>query len=159
MEELIKRLERVIQTGAPDKDGQHPIGAETVLEVVKELSELGTNLAEVGTDCSEFPNNSDTISRQAAIEALDKRFDKIPMEQTTEILKLRKDLRGLPSIQSEQKRGRWIYGEDEYGIDGYHCDKCGFFVPWDYTHKFINYIEDYNFCPSCGADMRGEQDG
>lgn len=106
-------------------------------------------------NCSEFPNNSDTISRQAAIEALDKRFDKIPMEQTTEILKLRKDLRGLPSIQSEQKRGRWIYGEDEYGIDGYHCDKCGFFVPWDYTHKFINYIEDYNFCPSCGADMRG----
>ena len=101
----------------------------------------------------------DLISRQAAIDALDKRFDKIPMEQTTEILKLRKDLRGLPSIQSEQKRGRWIYGEDEYGIDGYHCDKCGFFVPWDYTHKFINYIEDYNFCPSCGADMRGEQDG
>ena len=100
----------------------------------------------------------DLISRQAAIDALDKRFDKIPMEQTTEILKLRKDLRGLPSIQSEQKRGRWIYGEDEYGIDGYHCDKCGFFVPWDYTHKFINYIEDYNFCPSCGADMRGEQD-
>ena len=56
MEELIKRLERVIQTGASDKDGQHPISAETVLEVVKGLSEHGTNLAEVGTDC---------ISRQA----------------------------------------------------------------------------------------------
>ena len=59
MEELIKRLERVIQTGAPDKDGQHPITAEVVLEVVKGLSELSTNLAEVGTNC---------ISRQAAIE-------------------------------------------------------------------------------------------
>ena len=58
---------------------------------------------------------------------------------------------GMASAQS--KRGRWIYGEDEYGIDGYHCDKCGFFVPWDYAHKFINYIEDYNFCPSCGAEM------
>ena len=101
---------------------------------------------------------SDLISRQEAIDALDKRFDNVPMEQTAEILKLRKDLRELPSIQSKQKRGKWIYGEDEYGIDGYHCDKCGFFVPWDYTHKFINYIEDYNFCPNCGADMRGEQD-
>ena len=60
MEELIKRLERVIQTGAPDKDGMHPISAETVLEVVKGLSELGTNLAEVGTEL---------ISRQAAIDA------------------------------------------------------------------------------------------
>ena len=61
MEELIKRLERVIQTGAPDKDGMHPISAETVLEVVKELSELGTNLAEVGTEL---------ISRQSAIDAI-----------------------------------------------------------------------------------------
>ena len=61
MEELIKRLERVIATGAPDKDGLHPISAETVLEVVKQLSEHGTNLAEVGTDC---------ISRQAAINKI-----------------------------------------------------------------------------------------
>ena len=47
----------------------------------------------------------DTISRQAAIDALDKRFDNVPMEQTAEILKLRKDLRELPSAQPEQ---RWI---------------------------------------------------
>ena len=46
----------------------------------------------------------DLISRQAAIDALDKRFDSIPMEQTTEILLLRKDLRNLPSAQPE----RWI---------------------------------------------------
>ena len=61
MEELIKRLERVIATGAPDKDGMHPISAETVLEVVKGLSEYGTNLASLGTDC---------ISRRSAIDAL-----------------------------------------------------------------------------------------
>ena len=68
--------------------------------------QLGTNLAEDGTDCSEFPNSSDTISRQAAIDALDKRFDNIPMEQTTEILQLRKDLRQLPSAQPEIIRCR-----------------------------------------------------
>ena len=58
---------------------------------------------------------------------------------------------------SERKTGKWIYGENEYGIDGYHCDKCGFFVPWDYVHKFINYIEDYKFCPNCGAKMEDEE--
>ena len=63
MEELIKRLERVIATGAPDKNGQHPISAEVVLEVVKGLSEHGTNLAEVGTDA---------ITKQQAIDALRK---------------------------------------------------------------------------------------
>jgi hypothetical protein len=46
----------------------------------------------------------DYISRQAAIEALDKRFDSIPMEQTTEILLLRKDLIGLPPAQLEPLR-------------------------------------------------------
>ena len=43
----------------------------------------------------------DLLSSQAAIDALDKRFDSIPMEQTTEILLLRKDLRNLPSAQPE----------------------------------------------------------
>ncbi len=55
--------------------------------------------------------------------------------------------------QPEREKGEWIYEEDEYGIDGYRCNKCGFFEPWDYVHKFINYIEDYNFCPNCGAKM------
>ena len=42
----------------------------------------------------------DLISRQAAIDALDKRFDDVPMELTTEILQLRRDLRErIPSAQ------------------------------------------------------------
>ena len=56
--------------------------------------------------------------------------------------------------QSESQKGEWIYGEDEYGIDGYHCDQCGFFIPWDYTHKFIDFIKDYHWCPSCRTPMR-----
>lgn len=46
-------------------------------------------------------NALDSISRQAAIKALDKRFDSIPMEQKTEILLLRRDLRELPPTQPE----------------------------------------------------------
>ena len=96
MEELIKRLERVIATGAPDKDGQHPISAETVLEVVKELSELSTNLAEVGTDA---------ISRQAAIDLLKqmrKDGDMIPWEGKDVFARIRK----LPPAQPDIIRCR-----------------------------------------------------
>ena len=39
---------------------------------------------------------SDLISRQAAIDALDRIFDNVPMELTTEILRLRRELRELP---------------------------------------------------------------
>lgn len=98
-------------------------------------------------NCSEFPNSSDTISRQQAIEALDKRFDSIPMEQTSEILMLRKDLRNLPPAQP--KTGKWALQSDDYH-EYYECDQCGMAVGLDDVR---------NFCPNCGADMRGEQDG
>ena len=232
----------------------------------------------MGMDALEQPTSPDTIDRKAALDALDKRFDNIPMEQTAEILMLRKDLRELPTIQPqsttgqpndgvrstarstdlidrqqtldaligavkkvgildaddikavfdmlptiqpektqppqqgttsdlisrmetaehlrrvldatvpvsdydegyvdgvefgistvstmptiqpEQHEGTWVYGEDSTAdcVDGYRCSQCGFFVPWDYNHKLIDYINDYAYCPNCGADMRGEKDG
>ena len=58
----------------------------------------GSNVVKKGGN-DEDRTSDDCISRTQAIDALDKRFDKIPMGQTTEILMLRKDLRELPSIQ------------------------------------------------------------
>lgn len=53
--------------------------------------------------------------------------------------------------EQEPKTGKWIYGEHDIAMcDGYWCDKCGFFVPWDYNHKSIDFINDYHFCPNCG---------
>lgn len=104
---------------------------------------------------------SDLIDRQAAIDEIDewiKAFrENGHKESAADACLIQDGIIQLPSVQPERKKGTWVYGEDEYGIDGYHCDKCGFFVPWDYTHTFINYIEDYHFCPNCGADMRGEE--
>lgn len=61
--------------------------------------------------------------------------------------------------EADSPQGEWEYCEDEIAnyVDGYKCSYCGFFVPWDYEHKFINFIEDYNFCPSCGARMKGKE--
>lgn len=93
---------------------------------------------------------SDYISRQEAINALDKRFDSIPMEQTTEILQLRKDLRELPPAQPERQKGEWI----DYTEDGYvECPFC---------HNATNCDgnkDELHFCFSCGADMREDEQG
>ena len=109
--------------------------------------QLGTNLAEVGTDL---------IRRQAVLDALNN--IEIPRNASwyqyyqhalTAVDK-------LPSAEPKRIRGKWIYCEDSTAdsVDGYRCDQCGLFVPWDYKHKGIDFIQDYNFCPNCGADMR-----
>ena len=118
---------------------------------------------------------SDLIDRQEAIEALDEQieqcnkalgsFDISPKDEyaikveRASLEAYKEQLENMPS--AEPKRGKWIYCEDSTAdcVDGYRCDQCGFFVPWDYQHKSIDYIKDYNFCPKCGSYNGGEQDG
>ena len=89
---------------------------------------------------------SDTISRQAAIDALDKRFDSIPMEQTAEVLMLRKDLRELPAVQAELLDGEWVL------IDYlWQCNKCGCRI--NLKNPLDGNIWNYYFCPYCGTKM------
>lgn len=136
MEELIKRLERVIATGVPDKDGMHPISAETVLEVVKELSELGTNLAEVGTD---VPDNNvgELISRQAALDAL-YHVDEYNSRSVEAI-------RNLPSAEPQIIR----------------CKDCKHWIPYDWmfseewqSQNIDDYPEDDIGCDCCDMAMK-----
>lgn len=96
------------------------------------------------------------IKKQDAIDALDKRFDSIPMEQTTEILLLRKDLRELPSAEPQRIRGRWIrngsWSEgagmgESYG-HYWKCDQCGYIERGDWEECGCNY------CSNCGSYNR-----
>ena len=50
--------------------------------------------------------------------------------------------------------GKWI----KVGVWGrvYRCSQCGNFLDFDAVNAGRG---DANFCPNCGADMRGEQDG
>ena len=125
----------------------------------------------------------DTISRRAAIDALDKRFDNVPMEQTAEILMLRKDLRELPSAQPEiteddvkeycRKRclivvtsdlydemmKRWSQPERKKG-KWLRVGHWGRSYKCNQCGNFLDFDGvnagrgDANFCPNCGADMR-----
>lgn len=58
-----------------------------------------------------------------------------------------------------ENKGEWIEREDMDYIDEnkvvhnhFECNKCGL------IHDFIDgHTSQYNFCPNCGADMRGEE--
>ena len=100
---------------------------------------LGTNLAEVGTDC---------ISRQAVIVALRKMQtyklfsgdDMLLIDQA----RAQTELMLLPPAQP--KMGKWIYHIDDLfpAESTMECNQC---------HAEQPLICDDEFCPHCGAKM------
>ena len=156
---LINKLEQWQKQDGYD-NGEWNLLVDVITEIKNMPLATDINVAtKDGTDC---------ISREQAIDAVNCvmvmkgiRSGKSITAEAVDCAKriIADNILHLPPIQP--KRGRWIYCEDSNAdcVDGYRCDQCGFFVPWDYQHKSIDYIKDYNFCPNCGADMRGEQDG
>ena len=58
----------------------------------------------------------------------------------------------LPTVDAvERKRGRWVRITDEVFADRFECSECGKLPP---IENFEWWLSDY--CPNCGADMRGE---
>ena len=61
--------------------------------------------------------------------------------------------RGKKEAGAERKRGKWIPVTN--GRGGHECNLCHDYAPsWQTGEERLT-----NFCPECGADMRGEQDG
>lgn len=92
----------------------------------------------------------DLISRQAAIDALERKKDKNAKGDVggfyNKIIQNDIDaLMQLPPAQPERKKGKWINGV---------CDQCGSHAP--YWAMASTYYRS-SFCPNCGADMRGKQ--
>ena len=55
------------------------------------------------------------------------------------------ELRKIPTV--EPKRGEWIVHSNGKMCD---CSVCN--ESYDRTFE---YVDEWNFCPNCGADMRG----
>ena len=76
----------------------------------------------------------DLISRQEAIVAVLYAKDYLDAERL---------IKALPSAQ---RKGKWIYLS---GVDAFECSVCG--------SAMLRNI--FNYCPWCGAEMKGETDG
>lgn len=85
---------------------------------------------------SDVPENTDLISREEALAKVRLNYTD---HQNVSAHAIKDILSTIPSAIPEREKGEWIY------TDGQHvCSKCNLY----------NGIES-DFCPNCGADMRG----
>ena len=116
-------------------------------------------LEQAETNCSEIPNNSDTISRQQAIDALrDYLVEKRCPDDGTLTCRLIENevINKLPSIQPERKTGRWIPDNTDYYRTKFICSACG--ESEEVPTIGFGYGTMWGYCPNCGAKMEGGDD-
>ena len=95
----------------------------------------------------------DCISRQATLKEI------CDMYHAAEMSLLR-----LPSVQPERKCGKWVMDENPHDGDC-RCSVCRIAIDamHERNHEILNALTNnkwwtfYNYCPNCGADMRGEK--
>ena len=128
------------------------------LILAEEVKNVPSAQPEVAKDTN-VPNN-DCISRQAAIEEVINLWADKPFGNPT-LVEIKDCIEALPFAQPERKKGEWIFHETEndryddmicpfckmtYTVDAYRIDDIGLTA------------EDFDYCPNCGADMRGDSD-
>ena len=110
-----------------------------IMEYIDELLSVQSELAKYSPKLDN--ENGELISRQAAIDAVSEAC----FELRGVFGRCEDALKALPSAQP--RKGKWINNSPVT----MKCDQCGYVISdWKWHES--------NFCPNCGADMRGGQD-
>ena len=90
----------------------------------------------------------DCISRQGAIDAISR--------DIMGGLNYESIIKRLPSVQTKRIKGRWLKKENVGRWDDtlWECSECGCL----HRDNVFCISGDFNFCPNCGADMRGDEE-
>lgn len=161
VKEAIENLKAILEEATETEDAVSYVTSVDAESLNLAISALEKQIPQKAQkDLQPTCNNlaTDTISRQAAIDALKGLPTwwadeggyyggaQPPMVALLEPEDAVSAIENLPSVQPERKKGEWI--------DDTFCSECG------WTHEvesgFIGSVKQFSFCPNCGTDMRGK---
>ena len=95
---------------------------------------------------------SDLIDRQAAIDAVRSYYDECDESDKS----IEERIEALPPAQPERKTGKWVRNFDGNEWHWF-CSNCK--EKWYEEDLWMGGNGFPNYCPNCGADMRGNDNG
>jgi len=97
--------------------------------------------------------NDDLISRDAVLKEINCWIGSGEYRYAMSERFLIDRIKTLPSVNpQEPKTGHWIERNDDH-YDWYECSECGYGAEGEIT---MEGGVRFNYCPNCGADMRGD---
>ena len=143
-------------------------GLESLASVRRKYVVMGSMKYEIeclekAIEALEHEPCEDCISRQEAINSLGEVH---PLDYNAQAIKAR--IEQLPSVQPIRPKGKWVLQRHGLYDDDIHTGcSCCCYTPDRDIHSHIELIhgggytqKPYrpNFCPNCGADMRGGEE-
>ena len=111
-------------------------------------AQLGTNLAEVGTDLAQKTVKGYPIDADGLLEKVTDEYGIMARDRLYRIIRNMPKYKFPPADVVQVRYGKWTHKPDVYGV--VYCSECDYELHTNST----------SYCPNCGAKMdRSEQNG